>query len=80
MVNVLIQNIFTSGEHDCNFKALEESSCGALTGGRLRAEANTLYILSSSALCIPMLPPAPTRPTCLCIIAMIEEETKQSGT
>lgn len=33
-VNALIQNIFTPHEHDCNFKPLRESSCGALTGGR----------------------------------------------
>ena len=34
MVDALIQNIFTSHEHDCNFKPLRESSCGALTGRR----------------------------------------------
>ena len=34
LVNALIQNVFTSHEHDCNFKPLRESSCGALTGGR----------------------------------------------
>lgn len=34
LVNVLIQNIFTSHEHDCNFKPLGESSCAALTGRR----------------------------------------------
>lgn len=43
LADAFIQNIFTSHGHDCNFKPLRESSCGASTRGEITGRGEHMY-------------------------------------